>query len=287
MPLYDGLQQHRDHARTVAQHFERPQQRNVRIRRFAKDSDGNKVEGYDGTYAVTLKAYSNGSSISDFGSADTKLENLSAGVLVKGLLTVGTQTYDTGCYFNLINGSSYMVPAYSYRVQKDGENETLRVFGSYDGKKYSYTRTVNGEKSEGTVEAESATYYDNNEFHQSLRTITTFSDSLSFGFSMPLVSATEASSVSLTAKVNGKTKVKTAFTESNEKYAAEGIECYKTDISRTTQVAGISQTLYYAESDVLINGWAMKHVLVKIEEPFKKDGKTFYMNYELKTATLA
>ena len=104
---------------------------------------------------------------------------------------------------------------------------------------------------------------------------------------MPLVSATEASSVSLTAKVNGKTKVKTAFTESNEKYAAEGIECYKTDVSRTTQVAGISQTLYYAESDVLINGWAMKHVLVKIEEPFKKDGKTCYMNYELKTATLA
>ena len=254
---------------------------------FAKDSDGNKVEGYDGTYTVTLKAYSNGSSISDFGSADTKLENLSAGVLVKGLLTVGTQTYDTGCYFNLINGSSYMVPAYSYRVQKDGENETLRVFGSYDGKKYSYTRTVNGEKSEGTVEAGSATYYDNNEFHQSLRTITTFSDSLSFGFSMPLVSATEASSVSLTAKVNGKTKVKTAFTESNEKYAAEGIECYKTDVSRTTQVAGISQTLYYAEKEVLINGWAMEHVLVKIEEPFKKDGKTCYMNYELKTATLA
>ncbi len=253
---------------------------------FAKGSDGNKVEGYDGTYTVTLKAYSDGSTISNFGSADTKLENISAGVLVKGLLTVGTQTYDTGCYFTLINGSSYMVPAYSYRVQKDGETETLRVFGSYDGKKYSYTRTVNGEKSEGTVEAGSTVYYDNNEFHQSLRTITTFSDSLSFGFSVPLVSATEASSVSLTAQVSGKTKVTTAFTESNETYV-DGIECYKTDISRATQVAGISQTLYYATSDVLVHGWAMKHVLVKIEEPFKKDGKTFHMNYELKTAELA
>ena len=253
----------------------------------AKDADGNKIEGYDGTYNVTLKAYGEGAKIENFGSSDTNLENLSAGILVNGLLRVGTQTYETGCYFKLINGSSYMVPAYSYRVQKDGEKETFRLFGSYDGKKFSYTRTVNGEKSKGSVEAGGTTYFDNNEFHQSLRTITTFSDSLSFGFSMPLVSATEASSVSLTAKVNGKTKVETAFTSSNEKYAAEGIECYKTDVSRTTQVAGISQTLYYAESDVLINGWAMKHVLVKIEEPFKKDGKTCYMNYELKTATLA
>lgn len=254
---------------------------------FAKGSDGNKVEGYDGAYTVTLKAYSDGSTISNFGSQDTKLENLSAGVLVKGLLTVGTQTYDTGCYFTLINGSSYMVPAYSYRVQKDGENETLRVFGSYNGKKYSYTRTVNGEKSEGTIEAGGTTYYDNNEFHQALRTITTFSDSLSFKFFVPLVSATEATSIELTANVNGKTKVITAFTENNEKYAAEGIECYKTSVSRATQVAGISQTLYYAEKEVLINGWAMEHVLVKIEEPFKQDGKTFYMNYELKTAELA
>lgn len=31
----------------------------------------------------------------------------------------------------------------------------------------------------------------------------------------------------------------------------------------------------------------MRHVLVKIEEPFKKDGSTNMMTYELKTATLA
>lgn len=255
---------------------------------FAKDADGNKIEGYDGTYNVTLKAYGEGAKIENFGSSDTNLENLSAGILVNGLLRVGTQTYETGCYFKLINGSSYMVPAYSYRVQKDGEKETFRLFGSYDGKKFSYTRTVNGKKSEGTVEAGNATFYDNNEFHQSLRTITTFSDSLSFKFFVPLVSATEASFVELTANVNGTTKVTTAFTESNEKYAEDGgIECYKTSVSRKTDVAGISQTLYYAKSDVLINGWAMKQVLVKIQEPFKKDNVTNYMTYELKTATLA
>lgn len=253
----------------------------------AKDANGGKIDGYDGTYVVTLKAYGDGSSLANFGSSDTTLENLSAGIFVRGLLTVGTKTYDTGCYFKLISGSSYMVPAYSYRVQKDGETETFRLFGSYDGKKYSYTRTVNGKKSEGTVEAGNATFYDNNEFHQSLRTITTFSDSLAFSFAVPLVSATEAGSVTLTANVNGKVNVKTPYTATSEKYADNGIECYKTYISRSTEVAGISQTLYYASSDVVVNGWAMKHVLVKIEEPFKKDNVTNLMTYELKTATLA
>lgn len=253
----------------------------------AKNADGDKVEGYDGTYTVTLKAYAEGSSLQSFGSSDTNLENLPAGVFVKGVLSAGTQTYETGCYFKLIDGSSYMVPAYSYRVQKDGENETLRVFGSYDGKKYSYSRTVNGKTDNGVVEASNATFYDNNEFHQSLRTITTFTDSLSFSFAVPLVSATESTSVGITATVNGKTEVKTAFTDSREDYAEKGIECYKTHISRATQVAGISQTLYYATNDVSINGWNMKHVLVKIEEPFKKDGATLNMTYELKSATLA
>lgn len=191
----------------------------------AKDADGNKIEGYDGMYNVTLKAY--------------------------------------------------------------GEKETFRLFGSYDGKKFSYTRTVNGEKSKGSVEAGGTTYFDNNEFHQALRTITTFSDSLAFSFSVPLVSATEAGSVTLTTRADGKTNVKTPYTASSEKYSDNGIECYKVYVSRTTEVAGISQTLYYAASDVLFNGWAMRHVLVKIEEPFKKDGSTNMMTYELKTATLA
>lgn len=185
---------------------------------FAKNANGDKVDGYDGTYVVTLKAYSDGSQIENFGSSSTTLENLSAGVFVKGVLNVGTQSYETGCYFKLIDGSSYMVPAYSYRVQKDGETETLRVFGSYDGKKFSYTRTFDGKTDEGVVEAGNATFYDNNEFHQSLRTITTFTDSLSFAFAVPLVSATETTSVGITATVNGKTDVKTAFTASREDY---------------------------------------------------------------------
>ena len=82
-------------------------------------------------------------------------------------------------------------------------------------------------------------------------------------------------------------KLSLTVTATSEKYADNGIECYKTYVSRSTEVAGISQTLYYASSDILISGWAMKHVLVKIEEPFKKDNVTNLMTYELKTATLA
>ncbi len=254
---------------------------------YALDAAGNKIDGHDGTYSVALHSYPDGTSIANFGSSDTKLENLSAGILVSDKLTVGAKTYETGCYFNLIGGSSYMVPAYSYRVQKDGEKETFRLFGSYSGKKYNYTRTIDGQKSEGTVEAGNATYYDNNEFHQSLRTITTFSDSLSFSFAVPLVSASEAGSVTLTAKVDGKTNVKTPYTAASADYADNGISCYKTHVSRSTEVAGVSQTLYYATSDVTLNGWGMKHVLVKIEEPFKdSNGNSCTMIYELKTANL-
>ena len=92
----------------------------------AKDADGNKIEGYDGMYNVTLKAYGEGAKIENFGSSDTNLENLSAGILVNGLLRVGTQTYETGCYFKLINGSSYMVLVQSAKGRRKGNFPSFR-----------------------------------------------------------------------------------------------------------------------------------------------------------------
>lgn len=255
----------------------------------SKDSSGSytqKTDLYQGTYTVTLDACKKGANelFNDVAFNPTAEAD---GVLVKGVLNVGTTTYETGCYFNLIGGSYYMVPAYSYRVQKDGETESLKVFGAYADGNFSYTRYVNGNRTEGSLEVGKALYYDNNEFHQALRTITTFSDSLSYSFSMPLVSATEAATVSLSTVVSGRVHVKTPFTAENADYTEKGIECYKTYVSRATDVAGISQTLYYAANDVKLNGWGMKHVLVKIEEPFKHDGTECAMIYELKTAELA
>lgn len=252
---------------------------------FAQDADGNRVDGYDGTYAVTLDKYVAGSTIENFGSAT--LSDVAEGILVKGNLTVGTTEYNTGCYFTLINGSSYMVPAYSFRTVKKDGNVTFSLNATYDGKKFNYNRTIDGVESNGTVDlGKAVTYYDNNEFHQSLRTITTFSESLSFSFAMPVVSDIEASSVTLTARVGGKATIKNTFTESRADFQDSGISCYKTLVSRSTEVAGLSQTLFYSVNDVTFTGWSMKHVLVRIQEPFKVDGNIYSMVYDLKSAEL-
>ena len=107
---------------------------------------------------------------------------------------------------------------------------------------------------------------------------------MSFSFAMPLVSANEARSVNLTASISETVKIKNDFTANNPAYAENGIECYKTVISRAgEEVAGMSQTLYYAVSAVSYNGWNLKNILVKIEEPFKLDGEVYEMTYELTT----
>lgn len=226
---------------------------------------------YNGTYVVKLDAYDAGSTIADFGNGE--LQSVSKGVLVTGVLNVGegdNQTvYKTGCYFNLIDGSSYMVPYASYRVQTVGGVEKFKLQGSYDGKNYNYERWIDGVQSSGNVEFKATSYYDNNEFHQSLRTLSTFSDSMSFSFSVPLVSAFEATTVNLTASVT-------------DRSVQGGIECYKTVISRSTEVAGMSQVLYYSVNDVKYNGWGLKHVLVRIEEPFKMGEDVYNMVYQLK-----
>lgn len=254
-----------------------------------KDSKGNyteKTDLYSGTYKITLKSYNATQDVP--WANDSEIVADADGILVCGELKIGSITYKTGCYFNIIGGSYYMIPAQSYRVHLDGETETFKLLGTYNGKEFNYTRSINGKKESGTVEASGTLYYDNNEFHQALRTISTFTDSLTYSFSVPLVSQNEATSVSLTASVSGTTHVKTPYTNDKDKYQENGIVCYKTYISRSTEVAGVSQILYYAVEDIQNEtGWNMKHVLVKIEEPFKHDDTECAMVYELKTANLA
>lgn len=247
---------------------------------LADNNDGtyDKTTQYNGTYTVTLTAMDEGASL-DWAEVGLQA-TVSKGILVESKLEVGNTSYVTGCYFNLIGGSSYMVPVYSFRVQKDGDTETFKLVGSYEDASYKYTRFVNGTKSEGSLETGKSLYYDNNEFHQALRTITTFSNSLSYSFAVPLVSANEVSTVTLSAVVSGTKTIKTPYESEN------GIECYKTTISRSTQVAGVAQTLYYAVNDIKINGWGMKHVLVKIVEPTTQNDKSCAMIYELKEVEL-
>lgn len=254
---------------------------------YAKDSSGNKIDGYSGTYSVKLDAYAQGSK--DVPWYNGSLENVQKGVLVSGELNAvqngSTVVYKTGCYFNIISGSSYMVPAYTYRVQTVDDKEQFVLNGEYDGNNLNYTRIVNGVTSTGKVECKATTLFDNNEFHQSLRTLTTFSDSMSFSFTTPIVSMTEATTVTLTASISSTSKIKNAYTSSNS--IEDGIECYKTYISRSTEVAGVAQTLYYAKSDIQYQGWNIKNVLMQIEEPFKLGDDICTMVYELTSATLA
>lgn len=243
----------------------------------------NELTNEKGTYTVNVKKYPSGSAI----SCPDVIENVSSGVLVSSTLLIGDVEYKTGCYFNIVNGTSLMTPAYTYRIQKENGNETFRMTGNYSGANFHYSKSVAGETSEGSIKL-SGTYFDNNEFHQSLRTVSTFSTSFSFSFAVPLVSASENTSVSLTASCSKTAFVKTEYTNGIEAYKENGIECYNVRIARSTKVSGLDQSLYYAKEPMKPSNsdFKMANVLVKFYEPITADGSTYYVVYALKSAEI-
>ncbi len=263
---------------------------------YAVDSEGNKISipGMEmvshqphGTYDITLNAYDQGATINNFGKiGETSLVNVRDGVLIRSKLQIVNTVYSSGCYYNITEGTSFMTPAYTFRTIEVGEQTTFAMFGSYDGSNLHYQVEKDGKQSSGTISMK-GTYYDNNQFHMSLRTVTTFSNNFSFSFATALVTPDEIGSATLTASISSTNYIKNEFTNSRDEYKEKGIICYKTQLSRTTEVAGVAHTLYYAKDNVTCNGWAMKNVLVRIEEPFKTaDGYGGTMVYDLKSATL-
>lgn len=264
---------------------------------YAIDQEGNKISipGTEmlssqphGTYDVTLDAYDQGATVNNFGAiGNTSLVDVRKGVLIRNKLQIGGTSIvqSSGCYYNLIDGTSYMVPAYTYRTIEVGEEMTFAMFGVYDGSTLKYQIEQDGNKKEGSVSLK-GTYFDNNQFHTSLRTVTTFSNNFSFSFATAIVSPDEIGDATLTASISSTKYIQNEFTKSRADYQEKGIVCYKTVLSRTTDVAGMSQTLYYATNDVTDNGWALKNVLVRIEEPFKTAESAGIMVYDLKSATL-
>lgn len=246
----------------------------------------NTKDQSSGTYSVELDAYKANSNIENFGSVD--LENVEQGILIRSRLTFGNAIYNTGVYFALVSGTNFMRPTNSYRVQTVDGNETFRLQGEYIGNSFSYVRTVNGEESKGTVAVKGSTVFDNSQFQQVLRAMTTFASGSSLSFGIPLVSENEIGAVSLTASINSVESVKTAYTEAVTEYKENGISCYRVTLSRSTEVAGVSQTLYYAVNDIDCKGWHVKNALVKIIEPFKDDsGNQYAMEYTLKTVDIS
>lgn len=196
-----------------------------------------------------------------------------AGYVVKGHLEMAESVYDTACLFSIVDGSAFLIPSASYRKEVVDGATRLDMSGLYDGGKFNYTATINGENKSESITL-GATYYDNNEFHQVLRGASTLSSSFSFSFAVPVVSAQESANIVLSTAANGVEKVTVPY--GNE------IECIKINVSRSTKVAGISQQLYYATAGLEGNdgnGWTVKNALVKIVEG--------NVTYSLKSITLA
>lgn len=215
--------------------------------------------------------------------------------------------YVTECYFILTDGSNYLLPAATFRSETVGGIEVLRMNGTYSGNNLSYTlkTTADGEK-KGNVGLGSV-YYDNNQFAQSLRGVSTFSSSLSFSFTTPVVNATEQVSASLTFSVGGTASVGDLPFASAGKdgdgnevnNATTTLECYRATLGRATTVSGASQTylytvnpVYAAKSDdgtttllsTYDNGkmWSLPHVLVGFVEPYNDaDGNAQTVTYSL------
>lgn len=222
------------------------------------------------------------------------------GYLVTGLLNVGNTEYELRCFFSLTSGSSYLVPRSTYRRQTVNGVQELLVEGTYDGSTLKYKRTTPDGTTEGDISLASP-YYDNNEFHQSLRGISTFSTSLAFSYNTAIITASEATSASLTLSVSSTENVQTEVKVATDQGLQDlTVNCYKATLSRSTTVAGAAQTLYYTVEDmhaaidpstgetvVVAEGWELPHVLTRIEEPYKKaDGSVGYVVYVLNAISL-
>lgn len=216
------------------------------------------------------------------------------GYLITGMLVLndgnsvtGTEvTSETACFFELSNGNTFLVPKATYRRTTENGGVTALMNGTYDGSSLSYTLKADGSADKSGKIALGNPFYDNNEFHQSLRGVSTFSASFAFSFSTPIINDGEITSASLTAAVRGTETVQTGImtvNDKNEEVPYE-IECYKMTLGRATTVSGVSQTLYYAVNPVYAlldeNGdtyisdkeydlGKLVHVLAKIKEPYK------------------
>lgn len=285
--------------------------------RYTYSVDDSATEGKDGTYVSEIiyhSAYNTSVDESDPAYSDrvtvgdTSIEQRE-GYLIRGTLSAtlyGSEVeYVTECYFALTDGSNYLLPVATFRSETVDGTETLRMNGVYNGSSLSYTLVVNGgEAKTGTVGLGSP-YYDNNEFHQSLRGVSTFFSSFSFGFSTAIVNATEQTSASLTFSVSGTATVgELEFAsygrDENGNEVQNGktaVECYRATLSRSTTVSGSSQTLWYSVNPIYAavtddgtatelstydNGWwALPHVLVGFSEPYKTATSTGTVTYAL------
>ena len=254
----------------------------IRVRDVKNDTYSSDPNSY---YVARLDAFKKGTPV-PFGSRT--LSDVSDGVRVTGELVYGKTIYEMGCYYTLVSSTSYMVPAYSFLTVTEDGTKTYEMQGKYNGSTFECDR-VFGERTQQDSVKLSGTFFDNNQFQQILRALpaSTFSGGMNLTFSTPIANAYEFASASLTAKGNSTEAIKVPYTDASDQLNESGINCYRISLSRTTDVSGLSHTLYYAVDEVKCNGWGMKNILVKIVEPFDDENKQpFEMHYELKSVEL-
>ena len=173
----------------------------------------------------------------------------------------------TACYFlvSAVSGvtSTFLKPVASYK-KVTGSSNDFTEYGSYSGKDYNYT-LITSETKEGHVTV-GVKVYDNNEFHNSLRGVNNsiFGSGFSLSFNVPVVTADEQASASITAKSDGTTNITTNVLDADSNKVS--YESYAINISRSTKVAGSSQKIWYAKNDVEFNGFKIRHMITQIVE---------------------
>ncbi len=226
----------------------------------------NSSNGATGTYKATIKYYTAGQEVilSDY----NKVTDCGKGYLFTSELTMSDgYTSKTSCYFliSAVSGvtSTFLKPVASYK-KVTGSNNDFTEYGSYSGKDYNYT-LITSETKEGSVTV-GTKFYDNNEFHNSLRGVSKdiFNSGFTLSFNVPVVTADEQAAASITAKSDGKDNITTNVLDGDNNKTV--YESYAVNLSRSTKVAGSTQKIWYAKDDVSCNGFYITHLITQIVE---------------------
>ncbi len=258
-------------------------------------------EEQTGTYISETTEYDAGSSV-EVGT--TTLSSVARGFLVASTLECNDSYIETAVYFSLTSDSNFLIPEATYRKEMVADEVTFEVSGVYDSTTLIYQGTENGEAISGSFTL-SSPYYDNNEFHQTLRGVgEQMGTSLSFSFQLALLANGEQSAITISAFYSSTESVETNLVDVNGKGIT--LDCYAIAISRTDTSFTSSgsnaqiqpQYLYFSSTEIMCaydvetkqtniytdgtNAWGLTNVLVKIEEPFKySDGSIGTITYLL------
>ena len=216
----------------------------------------------NGTYTIEIEQFDGG----DIAVGDVLVKNQPSGHIINSYLDIDGTQIESSCFFVNVSSNSFYVPRSSFRkVIVDG-TESYRVQINYTSSGAKYTLSENGKaKKTGTLEI-SSPFYDNTEFYTMLRGASTMGTAFSMSYGVAIVAPNEIAVATLSASC---TSTKTL--SAPEKAFKDGkVSCYKTTVTRSTTVAGISYTVYYATSSVTsINGSAVRSIvrpIVKIVE---------------------